>query len=375
MPRNDFDITIIGAGVVGLAIAARLSAVRKNKSILLLERNTKYGMETSSRNSEVIHAGMYYEPGSLKARFCVEGRDELYALCRDHGIAHKQITKIIVAGIPAEVPKLEVILKRGTENGAGIRMLDETETHALEPNITAVASIYSPLTGILSAHELMDYLYHSSVNNGVVVQHRCEVEGIEKTGSGYSLTIRDSGGVSAIGSECVVNAAGLFSDRIAAQAGIDIDESGYRIRFCKGSYFSVTSDKARLLTRLVYPVPGNEFLGVHALFDLAGRLRFGPDVEYMEENKLDYTVAASKLQVFLESIQRILPSVTAEDIAPDMCGIRPKLQPPGGKVQDFVIVHEKERGLEGFVNLIGIESPGLTASPAIARYVEKLLFA
>jgi L-2-hydroxyglutarate oxidase LhgO len=317
---------------------------------------------------------MYYEPGSLKARLCVEGRDELYALCRAHGISHKQITKIIVARTAAEVPKLDVILKRGSENGAGIRMLDQKETHALEPNITAVASLYSPLTGILSVHELMDYLYHTAVNGGVVVQQRCEVEEIQKTGSGYRLTIHDSDGPATISSECVVNAAGLFSDRIAAYAGIDIDEAGYRIRFCKGSYFSVASDKAKLLTRLVYPVPGNEFLGVHALFDLAGRLRFGPDVEYMSENKLDYSVDALKHGLFLESIQRILPSVTFEDIAPDMCGIRPKLQTQGGKVQDFVIVHEKKRGLEGFVNLIGIESPGLTASPAIARHVEKLLF-
>lgn len=374
MPRSDFDITIIGAGVVGLAIASHLSVRRKGASILLLERNAKYGMETSSRNSEVIHAGMYYEAGSLKARLCVEGRDVLYALCRENGIAHRQISKIIVARTQNELPKLETVFKRGIVNSAGVRMLDRAETLALEPHVEAVASIYSPLTGILSVHELMDWFYRSAIQNGVIVQQRCEVTGVERCADGYRLTLTEPDGESTATSEIVINAAGLFSDRIAAMAGIDIDAAGYRISFCKGSYFSVASGKSKLLTRLVYPVPGNEFLGVHALFDLAGRLRFGPDVEYMRENVLDYSVDESKRDAFLQSIRRILPSVESTDIAPDICGIRPKLQTQGSQARDFVIVHEKERGLEGFVNLIGIESPGVTASPAIAQYVHDLLW-
>ena len=374
MHSYDFDITIIGAGVVGLAIAARLSETRPRSSVLIVERNEKYGMETSSRNSEVIHAGMYYDADSLKARLCVEGRDMLYALCRTHDIPHKQITKIIVARTPQELPKLESLMKRGVTNGAGIRMLERLETLALEPNVDAVASIYSPLTGILSVHGLMDYYYHTAMNHGATFQSRCDVVGIDKISAGYQLTLREPQGVSSVTSGIVINAAGLFSDRIAAMAGIDIDAAGYRISFCKGSYFSVSSDKAKLLTRLVYPVPGNEFLGVHALFDLGGRLRFGPDVEYMPENVLDYSVDASKHEIFLESIRNILPSVESQDIAPDMCGIRPKLQTADSVARDFVIVHERERGLEGFVNLIGIESPGVTASPAIARYVDRMLF-
>jgi L-2-hydroxyglutarate oxidase LhgO len=371
--ENDFDITIIGAGVVGLAIAARVAETRPGASILLLERNEKYGMETSSRNSEVIHAGMYYEADSLKARLCVEGRDMLYALCRAHDIPHKHITKIIVARTPEELPKLESIMSRGVKNGAGIRMLDRAETLALEPNIDAVASIYSPLTGILSVHALMDYYYHTAVNHGVIFQARCEVTGMAKQSTGYQLDLYEPQGESFVTSGIVINAAGLFADRIAAMAGIEIDAAGYRISFCKGSYFSVSSDKAKLLTRLVYPVPGNEFLGVHALFDLGGRLRFGPDVEYMPHNVIDYSVDPSKHEVFLNSIKRILPSVESENIAPDMCGIRPKLQVEGGRPQDFIIKNEAERGLDGFINLIGIESPGVTASPAIARYVEQML--
>ncbi len=190
----------------------------------------------------------------------------------------------------------------------------------------------------------------------------------------YVITINESGAAAKFSAEKVINAAGLFSDRIAAMAGIDIDKAGYRLRYCKGSYFSISPAKAKLISRLVYPVPTKDSLGVHALLDLGGRLRFGPDVEYLAQNELDYSVSDEKRNLFLQSIQKILPTVHDEDISPDMCGIRPKLQFENGLAQDFIIVHEKDRGFEGFVNLIGIESPGLTASPAIARYVENMLF-
>jgi len=373
LPSTDFEIAIIGAGVVGLAIAARFS--ERHPNIAVLERNDKYGMETSSRNSEVIHAGIYYHPGSLKATLCVDGREELYTLCKTHNIPHAQITKIISAGSPEELPKLEGIANNAAKNGVELLPLDAGETQRLEPNIRTFGSLLSPRTGIISAHGLMDYFFRSADRCGAAVQHRCEVIGIDKTSAGYILTINESGTISRITAEKVVNAAGLFSDRIAAMTGIDIDKAGYRLHFCKGSYFTISSSKATLISRLVYPVPTQDSLGVHALLDLGGRLKFGPDVEYLAQNKLDYSVSEEKRTIFLQSIQKILPAVRNEDIAPDMCGIRPKLQMEKGLANDFVIIHEKERGLEGFVNLIGIESPGLTASPAIARYVEKLLFA
>jgi L-2-hydroxyglutarate oxidase LhgO len=368
----DFEIAVIGGGVVGLAIASRLSS--KHPNLVLLEKNEKYGEETSSRNSEVIHGGIYYKPGSLKALLCVEGRERLYSLCKENKITFRQITKLITASTPEEVSKLDAIYENGTKNGVLLQILDAESTHRLEPNIRTYGALFSPTTGILSAHELMDYFYHTTLNNGANVQLRCPVVGVVKKPDGYELQIEDQGQRSSFTTELVINAAGLGSDLVAEMAGIDIDRAGYRMVYAKGSYFVVVPSKAKLVSRLVYPVPSAEGLGVHALMDLGGRLKFGPDVEYLNDRSLRYDVAEGKRNAFAESIRRILPAITDDDISPDMCGIRPKLQRKGEPVRDFVIVHEKERGLEGFVNLIGIESPGLTCSPAIARYVDDLLF-
>jgi|WetSurMetagenome_2_1015567.scaffolds.fasta_scaffold14322_2 L-2-hydroxyglutarate oxidase LhgO len=368
----DFEIAVIGAGVVGLAIAARLS--EKHPRLVVLEKNEKYGMETSSRNSEVIHAGIYYNPGSLKARLCVEGRNELYALCKVHNIIHKPLTKLITATTSAELEKLESIQKNASKNGVELHLLDQTAALKLEPNIKTVGALFSPLTGVISVHDLMDYFFRTIQSNRGVVQHRCQVMDIQHNAGEYELTIDDVGTQSSVSSEIVINAAGLNSDLIAQMLGIDIDKESLRLNYVKGSYFAVVPSKANLVSRLVYPVPANEGLGVHALMDWGGRLKFGPDVEYLEGRSLDYKVAEEKQHVFAESIRRILPQINDEDISPDMSGIRPKLQKKGQPARDFIIVHEKDRGLSGFVNLIGIESPGLTSSPAIARYVENLLF-
>lgn len=366
------EVTIIGAGVVGLAVAERLS--KRSKSIVVLEKHERYGMETSSRNSEVIHAGIYYPPESLKTKLCVKGRDELYSLCDKYGIAHRKITKIITATDETELQKLEQIYQNGLKNGVELKMLDRKETLALEPHINTVGSIFSPMTGVISVHELMDYYFHRAVNQGVTVQFRAEVVAIERHASHYVVTIREGTDTSTFTTEKIVNAAGLESDTIAEMMGIDVDSAGYRLSYAKGSYFSVRPSASHYVSRLIYPAPRNEGLGVHALLDWGGRLKFGPDVEYISRDQADYSVAESKRKAFGEAIRRIVPAITDEDIEPDMSGIRPKLQKKGEAVRDFVITDEKERGLEGFVNLIGIESPGLTASPAIARYVESLLF-
>lgn len=368
----DLEIAVIGAGVVGLAIAARLSENHPN--LVVLEKNEKYGMETSSRNSEVIHAGIYYPPGSLKARLCVEGRDELYALCPANDIPHRRLTKIISASVPEEVQKLDAIAENAERNGVHLDRLDRSAALALEPNISTFGGLFSPTTGIISAHGLMDYYYHTIIARGGMVQHRCRVVAIEPVSGGYRLVLDEQGRTSAFDTEIVINAAGLESDTIASLVEIDVEAAGYRLNYVKGSYFSVVASKSRLVSRLVYPVPTNEGLGVHALLDWGGRLKFGPDVEYLPDRRLDYHVDESKRAAFAESIRRILPSITDEDIVPDMSGIRPKLQRKGGPPRDYEIVHERARGLTGFVNLIGIDSPGLTASPAIARYVESLLY-
>jgi L-2-hydroxyglutarate oxidase LhgO len=368
---KDFEIAIVGAGVVGLAVAARISKWCRN--LVVIEKNSHYGMETSSRNSEVIHAGIYYPQGSLKASLCVEGRDEIYALCEQHAIPHQRITKIIIARSAEEIPRLEQLFHNGVRNGARLEFLDAQPTNKLEPHISACASIFSPDTGIISAHGLMDFFYHESCNNGAIIQHHCEVVGIDPDGNGYSLKVKEGDRQTAITAEKVINAAGLFSDRIAAMAGINIDAVGYRLHYCKGSYFAVSSSKAGLISRLVYPLSTNEGLGVHALKDLGGRLKFGPDVEYLPTNELEYSVAESKRNAFFLSIKQMFPLIQEDDLTPDMCGIRPKLQVKGSPQRDFVIADEQPNGLSGFINLIGIESPGLTASPAIARYVEKLI--
>jgi L-2-hydroxyglutarate oxidase LhgO len=368
----DFEIAVIGAGVVGLAIASRLS--EKHPRIVVLEKNEKYGMETSSRNSEVIHAGIYYEPNSLKARLCVQGRDELYSLCKAHEIIYRPLTKIITATTKSELTKLESIQQNAAKNGVQLQHLDRKAVIKLEPHIATEGALFSPLTGVISVHDLMDFFFQTIQSNRGIVQHRCEVKTIQPVNGGYELVIQDVGTQSSITSEIVINAAGLGSDLIAQMIGIDIDKEDLRLNYVKGSYFAITPSKANLVSRLVYPVPVNEGLGVHALMDWGGRLKFGPDVEYLEGRTLNYSVAEEKQHAFAESIRRILPEINDKDISPDMSGIRPKLQKKGKPARDFVIVHEKDRGLIGFINLIGIESPGLTSSPAIARYVENLLF-
>jgi L-2-hydroxyglutarate oxidase LhgO len=367
----DAALTVIGGGVVGLAIASRLS--RRVSPLFLLERNDRYGQETSSRNSEVIHAGIYYPAGSLKARLCVEGRELLYEICARHGIPHRRIGKIITATTAEEAAALEAILRQGQANGAPLEPLTGEQVRRMEPAVVSVAGIFSPSTGILSAHALMDYFARDAAEDGALIQTHCLVTGIERRGADYRITIEESGRRSDFTSELVVNAAGLEADTVAALAGIDLDAAGYRLTYSRGCYFSLPSSYRSLVSRLVYPVPTGTSLGVHAVLDLGGRLKFGPDVEYLRDRRQDYRVREERRAAFADSVRRILPSIREEDLSPDMCGIRPKLQREGEPVRDFVIREESDRGLPGLVNLIGIESPGLTASPAIARRVEELL--
>jgi L-2-hydroxyglutarate oxidase LhgO len=368
----DVAVTVIGGGVVGLAIAAELAP--HYSPLFVLERRAKYGTETSSRNSEVIHAGIYYPHGSLKATLCVEGKHLLYELCERHGIPHRRITKIITATTIEELERLEALYRHGCENGVELELLTAEQVHALEPNIASVGGIFSPSTGIISAHGLMDFFYHTARQHGADLLTHTTVIGLQKKNDGYEVTINESGSTSSFTSAIVINSAGLESDTVAALAGIDIDAAGYRLHHCKGSYFAVANAAKRTLVgRLIYPVPPRESLGVHALVDLGGRLKFGPDVEYLAARTYDYRVDESKRRVFAESVRRIVPTITEDDLAPDYSGIRAKLQGPGEPVRDYIIKHEADRGLPGLINLIGIESPGLTASPAIARYVAALL--
>lgn len=367
----DTGVAVIGAGVVGLAVAARLAP--RSPDLVILERRERHGQETSSRNSEVIHGGMYYPTGSLKARLCVEGNRRLYEVCQRHDVPHRRTGKIITATVPEELPALEEIDQRGRANGVTLEWLTPPAVHALEPNVRSVGALNSPNTGIVNAHALMDALLHQALAAGAMLQPRAEVVGLDRDGQEWRLTIRSPEGTETLTAERVVNAAGLEADTIAAQAGIDVDTAGYRQHYWKGSYFSVRPAKAAIVSRLVYPVPTHVSLGVHAVVGLEGRLRFGPDADYLPDRTLDYSVLESKRAAFAASVRRIVPAIEDADLEPDMAGIRPKLQAPGQGPQDFVIAEESARGLPGLVNLVGIDSPGLTSATAIAEEVARLL--
>jgi L-2-hydroxyglutarate oxidase LhgO len=363
---DEVGITIIGAGVVGLAVAAELSKDFEN--IVVLEKHEKFGQETSSRNSEVIHAGIYYPHGSLKAELCVEGAELLYRYCEARGIPHDRIGKLIVAVDDAESGSLEEIYKRGLANAAReLRLIDSHEVRRLEPAVNATRAVHSPHTGIIDSHALMAGLHHEAKAAGVMFSFGSEVTVIEHTARGFVIGI--AGEDYRFLSRIVINSAGLGSDHIAALMGIDIDDAGYRLRPCKGSYFSY--QKRSPVKMLVYPVPHHDLagLGVHATLDLGGRLRFGPDTEYVDH--LDYTVDTKKADAFYEGARKIIQGLDRDAFVPDMAGIRPKLAGEG--VRDFVIAHEAARGLEGAINLVGIESPGLTACLAIARIVARIV--
>ncbi len=364
---EEVGVTIIGAGVVGLAIAAELAG---DKEVYVLEKNETFGQETSSHNSEVIHAGIYYPPGSLKAQLCVQGNRMLYDLCERYRIGYQKLGKLIVAAEDKEIEELERLFENGKKNGATLKLLSRQEIKRLEPCVNALAAIYSPSTGIVDSYELMRYFVGRAKQSSAQTVYKAKVIGIEKLATNYKVTVEDSTGNSSFLTRVLINSAGLNSDHVASLVGINLAEAGYKLRYSKGEYFSL---KQRLTERLIYPVPGPDegVLGIHITPDLQGRVRLGPNAYHVEE--IDYTVDEKHKQEFYDSAKVVLPSLEYEDLEPDFAGIRPKLQGPGEGFKDFVIQHEHERGLSGFVNLIGIESPGLTASPAIAKYVKSMV--
>ncbi len=366
------DVTIVGAGVVGLSITAQVAS--QDRDVCVLERNETFGLEISSRNSEVIHSGLYYPPGSLKARLCVEGKNLLYELCQKQAIAHKRLGKLIVATEDKEAEKLETLLRNGQENGlTDLKMLSQQEVKILEPHLKAVAALFSPSTGIIDSHALMKYYVRKAKEKGALISYNSKVVGIEKVSDEYKVTIEEPDSTFSFLTRVLINCAGLNSDQIAELAGIDILKAGYKLYFCKGEYFSVGPGKGSLIQRLIYPVPPDEGggLGIHVTLDLQGRVRLGPNARYVDQ--IDYTVDSSQRRAFYEAAVRFLPFIEYDDLEPDMAGIRPKLEEPQGNFRDFVIRHEYDRGLPGFINLIGIESPGLTACPAIAKYVADMV--
>ena len=368
----DADAVVVGAGVVGLACARELAA--RGRDVVLIERHERFGVETSSRNSEVIHAGIYYPAGSLKARLCVEGRRRLYAWCAGRGVPHARIGKLIVATSAEEEPRLDEIVRQAQANGVGSLVpLTADGVRALEPHVRATRGLWSPETGIVDSHRLMASLLADAEARGCAAAWRHEVVGAEPAAAGYRVAARSGGETTAIEARTVVNAAGLDADRVAALPGLDASAAGYALHWARGHYFRVHRRKAHLARHLVYPTPRRTHLGIHVTLDLAGGVRLGPDAEYLAERVQDYDVAPGLRDAFFAAASRYLEGLEPDDLAPDLAGIRPKLQGPGEPFRDFVIAEESARGLPGWINLVGIESPGLTCCLAIATAVADLV--
>jgi L-2-hydroxyglutarate oxidase LhgO len=368
---DEVDVLIIGAGVIGLAIAERLAD--PSREVVVVEMHDGFGRETSSRNSEVIHCGMYYAEELLKTRLCVEGNPLLYELCAREGIPHLKTGKIVVATDETESEKLQQVFAQGKRNGVpGLSLIDAGEIAAVEPEVRGILGLRSRESGIVDSHGLMGYFEHTAISRGATLAYNCEVTGIAARGAGYSVEIREADGtLTRLRSACVINSAGLHADRIAGMAGIDIAEAGYGIRPCKGEYFRVSSRHRGRLHTLVYPVPSPVHLGAHAVLGLDGSLKIGPSSFYVDA--LDYGVDPAHQGEFHRKASRFLPFLDLDDLSPDMSGIRPKLYRRGEPFRDFVIREESDRGLPGLVNLVGMESPGLTSCLAIAKKVKSLL--
>jgi L-2-hydroxyglutarate oxidase LhgO len=298
----------------------------------------------------------------------------LYHLCKEYGVEQKNLGKLVVATCDEQIGELESLLAKGQTNGTpGLKIISKTDVKKMEPNIEAVAALHCPTTGIVDTHSLMQCLIAIATRNDAHIAYRTEVTAIQKTADGYRITASNNNEVFAFDTRVLINCAGLFSDKVAALTGIDVDEAGYRLHYCKGEYFSVGNGKNKLVSRLIYPVPPAKTtgLGVHVTLSLDGRMRLGPSVEYV--NYIEYSVDASKKQMFFDSAKTFLSFIEYKDLEPEMAGMRPKLQGPGEEYRDFIIQEESARGLPGLINLIGIESPGLTASPAIAKYVDEMV--
>ncbi len=362
------EAVVIGAGVVGLAVARALSLA--GFEVIILERQNRIGSGNSSRNSEVIHAGIYYPKDSLKARFCVQGKERLYDYCRSRHIRHKNCGKVIVAVHDEQVPKLQEIEAKAKANGVNdLRTLSREEINAMEPEVKAVGGLFSPSTGIIDSHHYMETLLGDVQNAGGSIVYNAPVEKGEITEKGLFL---DVGGAEPcrIRAKCVVNSAGLDTTRVMKSLKGFPQEHVPQQFFAKGNYFVLTTKSP--FKHLVYPIPEAAGLGVHATLDLAGQCRFGPDVEWVE-NDSNYQVNPARGPSFYEAIRRYWPGLKDGSLAPGYSGIRPKLQTPNGPAADFIIQSEKIHKIQGLVNLLGIESPGLTSSLAIAEAVKGLL--
>ncbi|SEL56665.1 L-2-hydroxyglutarate oxidase LhgO [Colwellia chukchiensis] len=365
---DSVDVLVVGAGVVGLAIAAKLS--KHYPQLLIVEKNLSFGEETSSRNSEVIHAGLYYPEHSLKARLCVEGKQLLYQYCQQRHIPHKKLGKLLVANGKAEEAALANILNQAQRNGVHDLMWQtRAQLKRSTPELSASIALLSPSTGIIDVHSYMQSLLAEIESNGGTYACQSEVYSVQANRQGFTVQLHSQGEEISIQCAILINCAGLHATRVAKT--IEAMPSQYipTIHYCRGHYFSYHTKSP--FQQLIYPIPSANGLGIHASLNTADQLKFGPDTQYI--NQLDYHVDLELKAKFVAAIRQYFPNLDASKLQPDYAGIRPKLQAENEGFKDFLIQDSNEHGVNGLINLFGIDSPGLTSSLAIARYVEGLV--
>ena len=359
---DQIDSVVIGAGVVGLAVARALAL--RGREVLVLEAADGIGTGTSSRNSEVIHAGIYYAAGSLKARLCVEGKALLYAYCAERGIAHRRCGKLLVATSVDQLPQLQMIIDMTAANGVNdLVVLTQAEAQAMEPHLTCVAAVYSPSTGIIDSHALMLSLQGDLENAGGMVAFNTSVTSAKVTSDGIELTTADG---TQLVAKRVVNAAGLHAQALARRIDGLPAEHVPPAFFAKGNYFTLSGRSP--FTRLIYPVPQSAGLGVHLTIDMGGQAKFGPDVEWVDSPD-ELTVDPARGDAFYAEVRKYWPELPDGALQAGYAGIRPKIQSPQETARDFLIQGPQDHGVPGLVNLFGIESPGLTSSLALGEFV------
>jgi L-2-hydroxyglutarate oxidase LhgO len=357
------DCVVVGAGVVGLAVARRLALA--GREVIVIEAEDDIGRGTSSRNSEVIHAGIYYPAGSLMAQMCVNGKRALYDYCASHGVPHRRCGKLIVATSEAELSKLAAIKSHAEANGVrDLKVLDATAAQAMEPALRCSGALLSPSTGIIDSHAYMLALRGDAESHGAACAFHAPLLGARVSNGNVVLDIGGEAAMS-LGCTLMINAAGLFAPNVARMIDAMPQDRLPTAYFAKGNYFSCSARAP--FSHLIYPVPEPGGLGVHLTLDLAGQARFGPDVEWIDT--IDYTVDSARAERFYPAIRRYWPTLPDGALMPSYSGIRPKIVPPAIAVQDFMIQGPDDHGVKGLINLFGIESPGLTSSLALADHV------
>lgn len=370
------DCVVVGAGVVGLAVAREMAL--QGRETILLERESAFGTISSARNSEVIHAGIYYPKDSLKAKLCVEGNRLLYEYCRSHQVATQPYGKLIVASDETQIDELQAILYKAQNNGVPeIKMISGDEAKALESNLRCVAAILSSTTGIVDSHGYMLSLLGGFEDAGGMVAYQSPLISAKPIGDnaegGYQLEIGGADGMQ-IQTKLLINCAGMSAPAIAQKIeGLKKDQIP-KAYFAKGNYFSLSGKSP--FRHLIYPIPEPGGLGVHLTLDMGGQAKFGPDVEWLDidiEEQIDYTVNPKRGDDFYEAVRRYWPGLKDKSLQPDYSGVRAKIVPPNAPAGDFCFNGPQEHGLQGLYNLYGFESPGLTSSLAIAKYLEGLI--